>query len=111
MVLETPDFPDSALLTFQNGTFTVTAIDQSNVNDKTKWDIKMTAPAPIFLDYFLNKIGAVRPFLLGKIKVDSFKTLLILPKLLWFVKLSMKFYKKNLFLSVATFWKFWKYYN
>lgn len=111
MILETPDFPNSSLLEFQNGTFTVSAVNEEFIKDRTKWDVKMTAPAPVFLDYFLDKIGAIRPLLFGKIKVDSFKSFLKLSKMLWFVKLSMAFYKKNLSLSIGTFWKYYAYYH
>ncbi len=111
MVLETPDFPNNTLLEFQNGTFTVSAVNDEFVKDRSKWNVKMTAPAPVFLDYFLNMIGAIRPLIFGKIKVDSLKSFLKLSKMLWFVKLSMAFYRKNLSLSIGTFWKYYAYYN
>jgi hypothetical protein len=107
LAIDASDFPDAALIHFHDGTFNVLALSPEDVKDKTKWDAKLTGTGPVFINYFLNRLGAIRPLLFGKIKPDSLKTLIKLLDLLWFVKMNMNFFGKNSALARGVFWSFY----
>ena len=107
LVLEAIDFPEAARVHFHDGTFDISAISSADLTDRTKWDAKLTSTGPIFIHYFLNRLGAIRPLLFRKIKTNSLKTIIKLISLLWFVKMNMEFFTKNSALSRGVFWSFY----
>lgn len=112
LVIESPDFPNPALMTFKNGDILVTPLDQKETAEgKRNWDIKLTAKAPVFLDFFLGRIGTIRPFLSGKIKASPLINFVKMLKLLWFIKVAVTYFKGNPVLSDATFWRYYNYPN
>lgn len=103
LVLDTPDWPNSALLVFKNKDVFVYPVDKDIIEDTSQWDTRMTLPAPVAVELF---IGNLKPMINGlfhgKIKL---KRPLQLRKVLWFVNFSIGFYKNNKGLARAMFWK------
>ncbi|MHA1733144.1 MAG: hypothetical protein ACTSU5_14445 [Promethearchaeota archaeon] len=92
LILETPDFPPSALLEFRDGRVYISHASPELCADKSRWDGKLTANSEVLTDYFTGRLTAVRPLLFGKIKATR---MLRLTKLLWFVKLTQKHLSGN----------------
>ena len=71
-----------------------------DLKDKSKWDTLITAPAQTFFDYFMGRLGIIRPILLGKLRV---KGLLNVLKVFWFILLILKLFKGNQTISESFF--------
>ena len=102
MVLEATDYPYAALLKFHDHQLEIVAIDEPNLSDKSKWDVKIISTAPLFFDFFMDRLGTIRPILTGKLKL---KKMLNILKVFWFVRLSLKFFNKHQSTSEAMFRK------
>lgn len=103
LILDTPDWPFSALLVFKDKTIKVFAVSESIMNDLENWDAKLTLPAPVALELFIGNFKpTIRSLFHGEVKI---KKLLKLRKVLWFIKFSIQFYKNNRGLARSMFWK------
>jgi hypothetical protein len=102
LVLETPDFLNSVLLKFTSEEVNPYPISVEHCQSSQYWDAKMTAPAKVFLDYFLGRIGVIRPFLTGKIKA---KGMLNLMKLIWYIKANQRFFGANRSFADGVFYR------
>ena len=102
LVLNVPEFKPAALLEFKNQTIYVSPISDQDVNDKSKWDAKMTTDGVTLFRYFLGELGTIKPLfpIIGKIKAAG---MLKLIKLVWFVKITQQFYSENTSFARAVF--------
>jgi hypothetical protein len=95
LALESPDFMPAALIVFDKGTVEVKSLSVATTANKSQWDVKMIAPAKVLLDYFIGRLGTLRPFLFFTIKTDSIMGLIKLTSLIWYVKEQHKFFGTN----------------
>jgi len=101
LALYAPDWPKPCILYFHDKKLEVLPLLEEDMEDKTKWDAKVTASAENFLEYFLGG-HAIIPILLMKLKV---KGMLKIMKVLWFINLSLKFFATHQTFTRATFGK------
>jgi len=102
LVLEATDWPHAGAIHFIGDELKVFAMSEEDIQDKSKWDLKITSTGPTFFDYFMSRIGVIRPILLGKMKV---KGMLKVLKVFWFILTMLKVFKGNQTLSEAFFWQ------
>ncbi len=110
VALIAPDLPNGALLVFKDKKVDVEPLGPEDWENPSKWDVKITGEAKVFFDYFMGRLGTVRPVLFRKLVTvpypfGAFKLL----KILWFIKMSIKFYSSNTSQSEAMFYKFYNY--
>lgn len=105
LLLNAPDFPNPVLIYFHDHKIELISCSPEVSKIKSKWDARLTAPAEVFLEYFLGNMGIIRPLLLLKIKVDSLFSMLKLLKIIWFIKINIGFFQNNRTLARAVFWK------
>ena len=104
------DLPNGALLTFKDSKVKLEPIGEEDWQNPSKWDVKIEGGAKTFFDYFMGRLGAVRPILFRKLVTTPFPGgAFKLLKILWFIKICMKVYSNNLSQSEAMFYKFYNY--
>jgi len=104
------DLPNGALLVFKDRKVDVEPLGPEDWENPNKWDVKITGEAKVFFDYFMGRLGAVRPVLFRKLvtvpyPLGAFKLL----KVLWFINLAIKVYSNNTSQAEAMFYKFYNY--
>jgi aldehyde:ferredoxin oxidoreductase len=110
VALIAPDLPNGALLVFKDQKIDVEPLGPEDWENHNKWDVKIEADAKVFFDYFMGRLGTVRPVLFRKIVTTPFPFgAFKLLKILWFIKLSIQFYSSNTSLSEAMFYKFYNH--
>ena len=101
------DLPNGALLTFKDHKVKLEPIGEEDWQNPSKWDAKIESDAKTFFDYFMGRLGAVRPILFRKMTTTPFPGgAFKLLKILWFIKTCMKVYSSNTSQSEAMFYKF-----
>ena len=60
------DLPNGALLTFKDHKVKLEPIGEEDWQNPSKWDAKIESDAKTFFDYFMGRLGAVRPILFRK---------------------------------------------
>lgn len=101
LVLEATDLYPGALIVFNGPHIHTEPISKADCQDKRKWDCKMIAKAETFLDYFMGKLGAIRPMIFFKIKGVG---MLKLTKLVWFIKENIMLFSPNRNFAQAVFY-------
>ena len=110
VALIAPDLPNAALLVFKDQKVDVEPLGPEDWENHNKWDAKIEAPAKVFFDYFMGRLGTIRPVLFRKLVTTPFPSgAFKLLKVLWFIKLSIKFYSSNTSQSEAMFYKFYNH--
>jgi aldehyde:ferredoxin oxidoreductase len=110
VALIAPDLPNGALMVFKDHKIDVEPLGKEDWENPNKWDAKIEAEAQVFFDYFMGRIGTVRPVLFRKLVTTPFPSgAFKLLKILWFIKLAIKFYSNNTSLAEAMFYKFYNY--
>ncbi|MBD3226754.1 MAG: aldehyde ferredoxin oxidoreductase [Candidatus Lokiarchaeota archaeon] len=110
LALIATDLPNAALIIFEDKQVAVKPLAEKDWENINKWDIKIEGDCQTFFDYFMGRLGAVRPILFRKLKTTPYLTgSLKLLKVLWFVKTSVKLFTENISLSEAMFYKFYNY--
>lgn len=105
-----PDLPNGALLVFKNKQVHVEPLPEEDWENQNRWDAKIEGGAQVFFDYFMGRLGAVRPVLFRKLKTTPFPGgAFKLLKILSFIKKCVKIFTRNLSLSEAMFYKFYNY--
>jgi len=110
LALIAPDLPNGALLVFKDRKVDVEPLGPEDWENPNKWNVKITAEAKVFFDYFMGRLGAVRPVLFRKLVTvpypfGAFKLL----NVLWFINLAIKIYSNNTSQAEAMFYKFYNY--
>lgn len=110
VALIAPDLPNGALLIFKDHGMDLEPLGESDWENPNKWDVKIEGDAKLFFDYFMGRLGTVRPVLFRKISATPFPGgAFKLLKILWFIKLCIKVYSSNISQSEAMFYKFYNY--
>ncbi|MHC1591098.1 MAG: aldehyde ferredoxin oxidoreductase family protein [Candidatus Helarchaeales archaeon] len=110
VALVAPDLPNAALLIFNNRELEIEPLGEEDWENPNKWDVKLEGDAITFFDYFMGRLGAVRPILFRKLTATPYPMgALKLLKILWFVKLCIKIFSNNTTQSEAMFYKFYKH--
>ena len=107
LVLNAVDWPYAAAIHFTGHHIVVHPVDDDWLADKNNWDVVITATGKTFFDYFMSRIGVIRPILLGKMKV---KGMLKILAVFWFVLTMLKVFKGNQALSEGFFSQVYPYY-
>jgi hypothetical protein len=92
LLLESPHFYPAVVVHFEGPHLWEEPLTELECRDRSRWDARMYASADVMMDYFLGRLGAVRPLLNGKIKPTN---LFVLVKLLWFIKACIRFFSPN----------------
>ena len=100
MVLNAEDWPNPGAILFRDHELTVKAIKPEDLKNKDNYDTMITATGQTFFDYFMHRIGIIRPILLGKMKVKGMLNIL---KVFWFILVALKVFSGNQTLSEAFF--------
>jgi hypothetical protein len=110
VALIAPDLPNGGLLIFSEKEVLVKPLAPSDWENASLWDVKIEGNAKIFFDYFMGRLGAVRPILFRKLKTTPFLPgAFKLLNILWFVKTCVKLFTKSVSLSEAMFYKFYNH--
>ncbi|MDD1779389.1 MAG: hypothetical protein LUQ65_14600, partial [Candidatus Helarchaeota archaeon] len=110
VALIAPDLPNGALLVFKDRKVDVEPLGPEDWENPSKWDVKITGEAKLFFDYFMGRLGAVRPVLFRKLVATPYPSgAFKLLKVLWFINQAIKFYSSNTSQSEAMFYKFYNY--
>jgi len=102
LIIESSDFPPKVLISFKNKNIFVYGIPNQEIEQKIKYDAKLIADSETIVNYFLGNLGLLRPILVGKIKVINFIKLI---KLIWYIKLCIKFYGTNIIYGINVYKK------
>ncbi|NHI94742.1 MAG: aldehyde ferredoxin oxidoreductase [Candidatus Lokiarchaeota archaeon] len=110
VALIAPDLPNGALLNFKDHKVELEPIGEADWENPNKWEVKIEGPAKVFFDYFMGRLGAVRPILFRKLTTTPYPMgALKLLKILWFIKVCIQVYSNNTSQSEAMFYKFYNH--
>jgi len=108
LALIAPDFPNGALFIFKDKQLQILPLSKDDWENKDKWDVKIEGEAITFFNYFMNRLGLVRPIIFKKLKTTPYLSgSLKLLKLLGFIKKCSIIFNNNASLSEAMFYKFY----